>query len=233
MRWLHRVMGSDELEVWRLRARASVLDLNDGIVSAAGVAEGFASAGASDSVLLVAAVTTVLAGGSASAGARYTEVRTEWEMNRALAEAERASIEADPDGEFEELVDIYQAKGLGIELARQVAAALTERDPVAAHADAELRLDDLATRSGAVPAGVAAGICYGIGAALPLTAMRWLPSDERMVLTFAVVLIALGLTGWFASWLTGLPALRLVRRNVVLGGATMAASLLIGLLIVL
>ena len=231
--WLHRVIGADELEVWRLRARGSVLDLNDGIVSAAGIAEGFASAGASDSVLLVAAVATILAGGLAAAGARYTEVRTEWEMNRALVEAERASIEADPDGEFEELVGIYQAKGLGDELARQVAAALTERDPVAAHADAELRLDDLATRSGAMPAGVAAGISYGIGAALPLTAIRWLPSDERMVLTFAVVLIALGLTGWFASWLTGLPALRLVRRNVVLGGATMAASLLIGLVIVL
>jgi vacuolar iron transporter family protein len=195
--------------------------------------EGFASAGASDSVLLVAAVATVLAGGLAAAGARYTEVRTEWEMNRALVEAERASIEADPDGEFEELVGIYQAKGLGNELARQVAAALTERDPVAAHADAELRLDDLATTSGAVLAGVAAGISYGIGAALPLTAMRWLPSGERMVLTVVVVLIALGLTGWFASWLTGLPALRLVRRNVVLGGATMAASLLIGLVIVL
>ena len=231
MRWLHRVLGADELEVWRLRARASVLDLNDGIVSAAGIAEGFASAGASDSVLLVAAVATVLAGGLAAAGARYTEVRTEWEMNRALVEAERASIEADPDGEFEELVGIYQAKGLGNELARQVAAALTERDPVAAHADAELRLDDLGATSGAVLAGVAAGISYGVGAALPLTVMRWLPSDERMVLTFVVVLIALGLTGWFASWLTGLPALRLVRRNVVLGGATMAASLLIGLVI--
>jgi vacuolar iron transporter family protein len=229
--WLHRVIGADELEVWRLRARGSVLDLNDGIVSAAGIAEGFASAGASDSVLLVAAVATILAGGLAAAGARYTEVRTEWEMNRALVEAERASIEADPDGEFEELVGIYRAKGLGDELAQQVAAALTERDPVAAHADAELRLDDLGTTSHAVPAGVGAGISYGIGAALPLTGMLWLPSDERIILTFVVVMIALGLTGWLASWLTGLPTLRLVRRNVALGGATMAASLLIGLVI--
>jgi vacuolar iron transporter family protein len=231
MMWLHCVIGADELEVWRLRARASVLDLNDGIVSAAGIAEGFASVGASASVLLVAAVATILAGGLAAAGARYTEVRTEWEMNRALVEAERASIEADPDGEFEELVGIYQAKGLGNELAQQVAAALTERDPVAAHADAELRLDDLDTTSRAVPAGVGAGISYGIGAALPLTGMLWLPSDERIILTFVVVMIALGLTGWLASWLTGLPALRLVRRNVALGGATMAASLLIGLVI--
>jgi vacuolar iron transporter family protein len=228
---LHRDIGPDELEAWRLRVRASVLHLNDGIVSAAGIAEGFASAGASDSVLLVAAAATVLAGGLAAAGTRYAEVRTEWEMNRALVEAERARIAADPDGEFEELVGIYQAKGLDEELARQVAGALTERDPVAAHADAELRLDDLGTTSGALPAGVGAGAVYAVGAALPLAGILWLPSDDRMVLTFVVVLIALGLTGWLASWLTGLPALRLVRRNVLLGGATMAASLLIGLLI--
>lgn len=231
MMWLPRDIGSEELEAWRLRVRASVLDLNDGIVSAAGIAEGFASAGASDSVLLVAAAATVLAGGLAAAGARYTEVRTEWEMNRALVEAEAAQIAADPDGEFDELVGIYRAKGLDEELARQVAAALTERDPVAAHADAELRLDDLGTTSGAGRAGLVAGASYGVGAALPLTSILWLPSDDRMILTFIVVLIALGLTGWLASWLTGLPALRLVRRNVVLGGATMAASLVIGLLI--
>jgi VIT1/CCC1 family predicted Fe2+/Mn2+ transporter len=231
MMWLRRDIGSDELEAWRLRVRASVLDLNDGIVSAAGIAEGFASAGASDSVLLVAAAATVLAGGLAAAGARYTEVRTEWEMNRALVEAEAAQIAADPDGEFDELVGIYQAKGLNEELARQVAAALTEGDPVAAHADAELRLDDLGTTSGAGLAGLVAGASYGVGAALPLTSILWLPADDRMTLTFIVVLIALGLTGWLASWLTGLPALRLVRRNVVLGGATMAASLVIGLLI--
>jgi VIT1/CCC1 family predicted Fe2+/Mn2+ transporter len=205
MMWLRRDIGSDELEAWRLRVRASVLDLNDGIVSAAGIAEGFASAGASDSVLLVAAAATVLAGGLAAAGARYTEVRTEWEMNRALVEAEAAQIAADPDGEFDELVGIYQAKGLDEELARQVAAALTEGDPVAAHADAELRLDDLGTTSGAGLAGLVAGASYGVGAALPLTSILWLPADDRMTLTFIVVLIALGLTGWLAAWLTGLP----------------------------
>jgi hypothetical protein len=36
-------------------------------------------------------------------------------------------------------------------------------------------------------------------------------------------------TGWFAAWLTGLPVLRLVRRNVLLGGAIMGASILVGL----
>jgi vacuolar iron transporter family protein len=61
--------------------------------------------------------------------------------------------------------------------------------------------------------------------------MRILPVGERMVLTFLAVLIALVVTGWFASWLTGLPPTCIILRNVVLGGATMLASLLLGALI--
>jgi VIT1/CCC1 family predicted Fe2+/Mn2+ transporter len=219
----------DNLEALRDRARKSILDINDGITSAAGVAEGFISAGASARTLLLAGTALILAGGSAAGGARYTEERTEWEMDRARLEAERASIEADPDGEFEELVGIYQAKGLSRELARQVAEELTERDPVAAHADAELRLEALGPTSGAMPAALTAGACYGIGAAVPLVGLILLPTSERIVLTIAAVLLALGLTGWFAAWLTGLPVFRLVRRNVLLGGAIMAASILVGL----
>jgi hypothetical protein len=41
-------------EAWRGRARESILEVNDGIVSAAGIAEGFASVGASLSTLLFA-----------------------------------------------------------------------------------------------------------------------------------------------------------------------------------
>jgi VIT1/CCC1 family predicted Fe2+/Mn2+ transporter len=207
------------------------MDVNDGIVSAAGIAEGFASAGVSTNTLLIAGVTTMLAGGCASAGARYTEVRTEWEMNRALLDAERASIHADPEGELEELVGLYVAKGLDAVLARRVAQVLTAADPVAAHADAELNLASLGPTSGAATAGIVTGLCYAGGAALPLAAVLLLPVGERVVLTFLAVLIALVVTGWFASWLTGLPAVRLIIRNVTLGGATMLATVVLGTLI--
>ncbi len=216
---------------WRIHARDSILDVNDGIVSAAGIAEGFASAGASTNTLIIAGITTILAGGCAAAGARYTEVHTEWEMNRALLAEERASIEADPEGEFEELVGMYAAKGLRPELAREVAQALTAADPVAAHADVELHLAELGETSGGTSAGLITGLCYAGGAALPLAAMLILPVGERVVLTFLAVLIALVVTGWFASWLTRLPPLRLILRNVALGVATMLASLLLGSLL--
>jgi VIT1/CCC1 family predicted Fe2+/Mn2+ transporter len=227
--WLRGSINRVNLDALRDHARASILDVNDGITSAAGIAEGFISAGASTRTLLLAGAVVILAGGSAAAGARFSEVRTEWEMDRALLEAERASIETDPAGEFEELVGIYEAKGLDPRLARQVAEALTELDPVAAHADAELRLEALGPTSGAVPAALIAGLCFGTGAAIPLAAMTWLPRGELLALTFVAILLALGLTGWFAAWLTGLPVIRLVRRNIVLGSAVMVAGILAGL----
>ncbi|MFZ0041877.1 MAG: VIT1/CCC1 transporter family protein [Solirubrobacteraceae bacterium] len=231
MSWAQRVIEGRNLEGWREHARESILDVNDGIVSAAGIAEGFARAGASTRTLVFASAAVVFAGGLAAAGGRYSEERTEWEMNRSLLESERANIEADPDGEFEELVEIYEAKGLSSGLARQVAQELTAGDPVAAHADVELQLGSMGSVQTSVYAAATAGLFFAAGAVIPLVAMKWLPVGDRIALTFVAVLFALVLTGWFASWLTGLPVLRLVRRNLLLGAATMATGLLVGLVI--
>ena len=128
-------------------------------------------------------------------------------------------------------VEIYESKGLSSGLARQVAQELTETDPVAAHADVELQLNSIGSVKTSVYAAATAGLFYAIGAAIPLAAINLLPEGQRIALTFAAVLVALVLTGWFASWLTGLPVLRLIRRNLLLGAATMALGLLIGTVI--
>jgi VIT1/CCC1 family predicted Fe2+/Mn2+ transporter len=228
--WRQWFIGPDRDE-WSEHARESILDVNDGIVSAASVAEGFATAGAPTRTLLLAGAVLILTGGLAAAGARYAEAHTNWEMNRRLIEAERASIQADPESELEELVGIYEAKGLPPGLARQVAEALTEHDPVAAHADAELRLDDVGSKASSLYAGLVAGLSYALGAFLPLAVITAVPAGQRIELTFAAVLVALALTGWFAARLTGLPPLRLVWRNLVVGTAIMAAGVVVGLLV--
>ena len=92
----------------------------------------------------------------------------------------------------------------------------------------KLRLDGLHSASGALPAAATAGLSYGVGALLPLTAMYLVPLGERMPITFLIVLVALGLTGWLAARLTDLPAIRLMRRNVLLGAATMVIGVLVG-----
>src|ERR1700753_2532732 len=117
MNWGHDQMVRRQLDRLRSHAQESVVDVNDGIMSAPGIAEGFVIAGASTRTLLLAGTAVILAGGSAVAGARYSEGRTEWEVNHALLEAERASIAADPAGELEELAGIYEGKGLDPRLA--------------------------------------------------------------------------------------------------------------------
>lgn len=228
--WLQRVIGANGRGGWSEHARDSILDVNDGIATAAGLAEGFGTVGASTGTLLLAGAAVIVAGGLAAAGARYSEERTEWEMSRTLLEAERASIAEDPEAEFEELVGIYEAKGLSADLARQVAEALTEHDPVAAHADAELNLHMAASPRTSLHAAVIAGLSYALGAAIPLAVVSVVPVGPRIELTFVAVLLALALTGWFTSWLTGLSVVRLVRRNLVLGAATMAAGVVIGVI---
>ncbi|HEX4253596.1 MAG TPA: hypothetical protein VH089_00840, partial [Streptosporangiaceae bacterium] len=63
----------DQLSALRPHAQASIVDVNDGITAAAGIAEGFVSAGASARTLLLAGAAVILAGGSAVAGVRYSE----------------------------------------------------------------------------------------------------------------------------------------------------------------
>ena len=228
MSWLERVIRADR-GGWSEDVRDAILDVNDGIVTAAGIAEGLATAGSPTGTLLLAGAAVTLAGGLAAAGARYVEERTEWELHRSLLEAERASIEAHPQAELEELVGIYETKGLSPHLARQVAEALTQHDPLAAHADAELHLDTAASPLGSLRAALVSGVSYALGAVVPLAVASASPRGLRVELTFAAVLLALALTGWFAAWLTGLSVFRLVRRNLVLGAAALTAGLVIGL----
>ena len=95
----------------------------------------------------------------------------------------------------------------------------------------QLRLDDIGSERTSLYAGLIAGVSFALGAAVPIAVITAVPGGLRVELTFVAVVIALGLTGWFAARLTGLPVLRLVRRNLTLGTSIMAAGAVMGLLI--
>jgi hypothetical protein len=82
------------------------------------------------------------------------------------------------------------------------------RDPVAAHADAELDLENIAPAR----ANVYAALSPARSSASALRSL-WSPY---------------GLTGWFAAWVTGLPTLKMVVRNLLLRTCAMTAGLIIG-----
>jgi hypothetical protein len=101
--------------------------------------------------------------------------------------------------------------------ARTVAAELTARGALAAHLDAELHIDPDDIPS-PVQAAAASALSFTSGALLPLLAILLPPAALRVPVTFAAVLIALGLAGALSARLGGSNIRRAVLR-VVIGGA--------------
>jgi VIT1/CCC1 family predicted Fe2+/Mn2+ transporter len=133
----------------------------------------------------------------------YQSVASAIVKNALLAQEGRELAES-PEQELAELATIYRVKGLSEATANAVAAELKAHDVSAAHLDAARHLDpdDLANPLQAVVASAASFIR---GALLPLLAILLPPAGWRVPVTFAVVLVALGIAGAIGAHIGGSP----------------------------
>ena len=207
--------------------RAGVLGANDGIVSIAGIVVGVAAATGSRATILVAGLAGLLAGAFSMAAGEYVSVSTQRDTERALLEKERWELAQLPDSELDELTDLYEAKGISRDLARQVAVELTEHDALRAHADAELGIDpdNLMSPWQAAYASFAA---FTVGAVLPLLAIALPPTSVRVPICFVAVVLALALTGTVSARLGGSDTRRAAMRTVVGGALAMVVTYAVG-----
>ena len=210
--------------------RAGVLGANDGIVSTAGLVVGVAGATSDRSTVLIAGVAGLVAGALSMAGGEYVSVSTQADTEQAALDLERWELEHLPDIELEELIQIYEGKGLSRELASAVAVQLTAHDALAAHAEVELGIDPY-ERSKPWHAAVSSLISFTVGALLPLLAIVLPPHDVRVPVTVAAVVIALALTGAVSARLGSAPRVPAVIRNVGVGLLAMAVTFAVGSLV--
>jgi len=210
--------------------RAGVLGANDGIVSVAGIVIGVAAATVDRGHILTAGIAGLTAGALSMALGEYVSVSTQRDTEMALLAKERKELAEEPEAEFDELVGLYQAKGLSSETARAVAEELTERDAFSAHIDIELGIDpDGLTNPW--HAAISSAVSFTVGALLPLLAILLSPLSARIPITFVAVLLALGITGWISARLGGADPVRATQRVVIGGALAMAATYAIGLLV--
>ncbi len=210
--------------------RAAVLGANDGIVSIAGLVVGVAGASVDRGTLVLTGVAGLAAGALSMAGGEYVSVSTQRDTERALLDLERRELREMPEAELEELTGLYEAKGLSRELASEVAAELTARDALAAHAEVELGIDPEALTS-PMAAAWSSMIAFALGAALPLASIVLPPPTARLAVTIAAVVVALATTGFLSARLGGAPRGPAVVRNVGVGLLTMAVGWLVGSLV--
>ncbi len=207
--------------------RASVLGANDGIVSVAALVVGIAGATDSTDLLLTAGIAGVLAGALSMAAGEYVSVSSQRDTEKALIEKERGELAHYPDEELEELVTLYEAKGLSRATSEIVAQELTTHDAFAAHLEAELHIDPTKLTS-PWKAALASAMAFFAGALLPMIAITLPPPDWRIPVTFVAVILALAVTGSLSAHAGGASKIRATARVVFGGVLAMGVTFLVG-----
>ncbi|MEV4320066.1 VIT family protein [Actinocrispum sp. NPDC049592] len=210
--------------------RAGVLGANDGIVSTASIVLGVAGATTSVPQIVTAGLAGLFAGALSMAAGEYVSVSSQRDAERALLEQERRELKEMPEYELAELTEIYEQKGLSPQLAREVAEQLTARDALAAHAEAELKIDPDGLTS-PWQAAFASFVAFTVGSLLPLLTFLIPSGAFRVSLTVATGVLALALTGSISARLGGAPRLPAIMRNIGGGVVAMAVTYAIGHLV--
>jgi len=207
--------------------RASVLGVNDGVVSTASLMLGVSAAQASNSTILTAGIAGLTAGALSMAVGEYVSVSSQRDSEHADIDIERRSLESNPNAELEELAHIYVHRGLEPKLAEEVARQLHDHDAEAAHLRDELGIDREALAN-PVQASAASAFAFSVGASVPIIAALIAPHGYSALAIVILSLIALAISGAIGAYIGGGHRVRAASRVFFGGGAAMAITAFIG-----
>ncbi|MEU4687899.1 VIT1/CCC1 transporter family protein [Actinoplanes sp. NPDC023714] len=210
--------------------RAATFGAMDGLVTNIALIAGVGGATADRHTLVLTGVAGLVAGAISMAIGEYTSVRTQNEQIAAELAKERHELRVNPDGEADELVAAWTARGLPGDLARQVADVLKDHPEQAlrVHAQEELGVvpDELPSPW---TAAASSFVCFAVGALIPLLTL--LLGYEPLWAALLVGGAGLFVTGAVIARLTARPWWRGGLRQLLLGSAAAGATFVIGSLL--
>ncbi len=207
--------------------RAAVLGANDGIVSTAGLIFGVAGATNNRAAIFTAGLAGLIAGAISMAVGEYVSVSTQRDTERAFIDREKRLLEEEPEDQLGHLAEFYEAKGVSRKTALQFARELTAKDPIRAHLEAELQLDE-DDLTNPLTAAISSFFSFTIGALIPLLAAVLSSNALRIEVTLVAVVIGLVVTGFYSAKFGGADRKTAIRRVIIGGIAGMAVTYAIG-----
>ncbi len=224
----HRSAGGNAL-------RAAVLGLNDGLVSNLSLVMGAAGAGLGERTVLLTGIAGLLAGSLSMALGEWLSVQSSRELYQKQIATEANELSSVPREELEELVLIYQTKGLSEEQARSIAERVMS-DPVQALdtlAREELGIDPDQLGGSAWAAAVTSFLLFCTGAFVPIAPFLALHGGTALGAAVALSGVALFVTGAAITLFTGRSVLFSGLRQLVIGiaaaGVTYGVGHLLGI----
>jgi VIT1/CCC1 family predicted Fe2+/Mn2+ transporter len=214
-------------------ARAAVFGVSDGLVTNVSLILGMAGASVEPEIVRVAGLAGLLAGAFSMAAGEYISMTAQSELVQRELDVERRALAEDPVAEFQELVDLYVARGID----RRTASALVTqvmKDPELAlevHAREEMGIDPRQLGS---PAGAAASsfFAFAVGAIIPLIPWFFTSDATAVGLSIALAAAAALAIGATIGVMTDRPpwytAARQLAIGALAGGVTYAVGLTLG-----
>lgn len=207
--------------------RAAVLGANDGIVSTASLIVGVGAASSAKTPILVAGIAGLVAGAMSMAAGEYVSVSSQADTEHADLAREKQELETDPEGEHEELKEIYEQRGLDAKLAKQVANQLMEKDALGAHARDELGISQM-TIAKPVQAAFTSALTFSAGASAPLIATIISPLSMVVYCVSIASLLFLATLGAIAAKIGGASVWKSTLRVTFWGALAMGVTAMIG-----
>ncbi len=210
--------------------RPAVFGASDGLVSNFALIAGVTGGTDDSKAVLLAGLAGLAAGAFSMAAGEYISVRSQAEQALAEIELERRELERNPAGEERELAQMYVAKGLEPDLAREVAHQLS-RDPhrvLDVHVREELGISEDDLPSARLAAG-SSFASFAVGAALPV--LPYLLGSTGMLPALLLTLAGLFLCGAFVTKLTPRPWWYGGLRQTAVGAVAAAVTFGVGSLV--
>ena len=207
--------------------RAAVLGANDGIISISSLAIGVAAANASRETLILSTVAGLVAGALSMAAGEYVSVSSQSDVENSDLKRELKALNEMPEKEFEELITIYENRGLDRGTATLVAEKLTQHNALEAHARDELGINEI-TKARPFQAALASAASFVFGGALPLVVTLFGPMKNMVYTLYGSSIIFLVFLGALTAKTGGSNMTKAILRITFWGTAAMIITALIG-----
>lgn len=222
----HRAAGGNAL-------RAAVLGASDGLLSNFNLIMGVAGAELSGRNILLTGCAGLLAGAISMALGEWISVQSSRELYEKQLRTEAEEIAAMPEEEIEELVLIYQARGMDEETARLFATRIMEdrENALETLAREELGVNPEDLGGSAWEAAITSFLLFAAGAVIPVLPFLLLHGTAAVVTSAVASAAGLFLVGGAITLFTGRSVLYSGSRQVLFGCAAAAVTFLIGRLV--
>lgn len=214
--------------------RAAVLGANDGLVSNLSLVTGVAGAAVPGRTILLTGLAGLVAGACSMAMGEWLSVTSAREMNQQQIDIEADELKHMPEEEEQEMVLIYQSKGLPEAQAKALAKELMSNKETALDTlvREELGIDPDELGGSPWSAALASFGLFATGAIFPVIAFFWLDGLAALAVSLALSGVALVLIGAGTSLFTGrslaFSALRQLLTGYVAAGVTYGIGRLVG-----